>query len=139
MSAPEVAAATARSGPATLAGLMRSRRFAALFWCQFFSAFNDNFVRNMLAMLILFRLGEGEAGALITLAVGVFMLPSLLLSGLGGEMADAWDKARLARGAEGRRDPGPTPRRNRACGFPPCPCFMRRCLALASSVRCLVP
>ena len=43
---------------AMLASLMRGRRFAPLFWCQFFSAFNDNFVRNMLAMLILFRLGE---------------------------------------------------------------------------------
>ena len=80
-----------------LAGLLRARRFAPLFWCQFFSVFNDNFVRNMLAMLILFRLGEVEAGPLITLAIGIFMLPSLLLSGLGGELADAQDKARLAR------------------------------------------
>jgi MFS family permease len=80
-----------------LAGLLRAHRFAGLFWCQFFSVFNDNFVRNMLAMLILFRLGESEAGPLITLAVGTFMLPSLLLSGLGGELADAHDKAWLAR------------------------------------------
>ena len=82
---------------AMLASLLRARRFAGLFWCQFFSVFNDNFVRNMLAMLILFRLGETEAGPLITLAVGTFMAPSLLLSGLGGEMADARDKAWLAR------------------------------------------
>jgi acyl-[acyl-carrier-protein]-phospholipid O-acyltransferase/long-chain-fatty-acid--[acyl-carrier-protein] ligase len=82
---------------AMLAGLLRARRFAGLFWCQFFSVFNDNFVRNMLAMLILFRLGETEAGPLITLAVGTFMVPSLLLSGLGGEMADAHNKAWLAR------------------------------------------
>jgi acyl-[acyl-carrier-protein]-phospholipid O-acyltransferase/long-chain-fatty-acid--[acyl-carrier-protein] ligase len=80
-----------------LAGLLRTRRFAPLFWCQFFSVFNDNFVRNMLAMLILFRLGEKDAGPLITLAVGIFMAPSLLLSGLGGEMADAQDKSRLGR------------------------------------------
>jgi MFS family permease len=82
---------------AMLAGLLRARCFAGLFWCQFFSVFNDNFVRNMLAMLILFRLGETEAGPLITLAIGTFMLPSLLLSGLGGELADAHDKAWLAR------------------------------------------
>jgi MFS family permease len=82
---------------AMLASLLRARRFAGLFWCQFFSVFNDNFVRNMLAMLILFRLGESEAGPLITLAVGTFMAPSLFLSGLGGEMADAQDKAWLAR------------------------------------------
>jgi len=82
---------------AMLAALLRARRFAGLFWCQFFSVFNDNFVRNMLAMLILFRLGETEAGPLITLAVGTFMAPSLFLSALGGEMADARDKAWLAR------------------------------------------
>lgn len=100
MKAP-ASAASPRAAIATLASLMRSRRFAPLFWCQFFSAFNDNFVRNMLAMLILFRLGEQEAGALVTLAVGVFVLPSLLLSGLGGEMADAQDKGRLARALKG--------------------------------------
>jgi MFS family permease len=82
---------------AMLASLLRSRRFASLFWCQFFSVFNDNYVRNMLAMLILFRLGEDEAGVLITLAVGTFIAPSLFLSGLGGELADAHDKATLAR------------------------------------------
>ena len=101
MTAPIRAGTSRRGGAATLAALLRSRRFAPLFWCQFFSAFNDNFVRNMLAMLILFRLGENEAGAMITLAIGVFMLPSLLLSGLGGEMADSWDKARLARRLKG--------------------------------------
>jgi acyl-[acyl-carrier-protein]-phospholipid O-acyltransferase/long-chain-fatty-acid--[acyl-carrier-protein] ligase len=80
-----------------LASLLRARRFAGLFWCQFFSVFNDNFVRNMLAMLILFHLGENEAGPLITLAIGTFIAPSLFLSGLGGELADAHDKAWLAR------------------------------------------
>src|ERR1700730_18990470 len=83
---------------AILASLLRSRRFAGLFWCQFFSVFNDNYVRNMLAMLILFRLGENEAGALITLAVGTFIAPSLFLSGLGGELADGHDKAWLPPG-----------------------------------------
>ena len=77
--------------------LMSARRFAPLFWCQFFSAFNDNFVRQMLAMLILFRLGEDAAGSLITLAVGIFIAPSLLLSALGGEIADSHDKAVIAR------------------------------------------
>ena len=77
--------------------LMSARRFAPLFWCQFFSAFNDNFVRQMLAMLILFRLGEEAAGSLISLAVGIFIAPSLLLSALGGEIADSHDKAVIAR------------------------------------------
>ena len=77
--------------------LMRSRRFAPLFWCQFFSAFNDNFVRQMLAMLILFRFGAADAGAKISLAVAIFVLPSIPLSPLGGEIADANDKAAIAR------------------------------------------
>jgi acyl-[acyl-carrier-protein]-phospholipid O-acyltransferase / long-chain-fatty-acid--[acyl-carrier-protein] ligase len=41
------------------AHLLTTRRFAPLFWCQFFSAFNDNFLKNALVILILFRLGGG--------------------------------------------------------------------------------
>ena len=36
--------------------LMTARRFAPLFWCQFFSAFNDNFLKTSLVFLILFKL-----------------------------------------------------------------------------------
>ncbi|RFB78429.1 acyl-[ACP]--phospholipid O-acyltransferase [Methylovirgula sp. 4M-Z18] len=79
------------------ASLMSSRRFAPLFWCQFLSAFNDNFVRYMLAMLLLFRVGEEQSGSLITLALAVFMVPTICLSGLGGEWADAHDKSLLIR------------------------------------------
>jgi acyl-[acyl-carrier-protein]-phospholipid O-acyltransferase/long-chain-fatty-acid--[acyl-carrier-protein] ligase len=64
--------------------LMTSRRFAPLFWCQFFSAFNDNFVRNMLAMLILFRFGGENSSLKILLATIVFILPAIPLSALGG-------------------------------------------------------
>jgi acyl-[acyl-carrier-protein]-phospholipid O-acyltransferase/long-chain-fatty-acid--[acyl-carrier-protein] ligase len=77
--------------------LMTARRFAPLFWCQFLSAFNDNFVRQILAMLILFRFGATDAGAKISLAVAVFILPAIPLSAIGGEIADAHDKAWVAR------------------------------------------
>jgi acyl-[acyl-carrier-protein]-phospholipid O-acyltransferase/long-chain-fatty-acid--[acyl-carrier-protein] ligase len=76
---------------------MRARRFAPLFWCQFLSAFNDNFVRQMLALLILFQFGGGDEGAKIQLAVALFVLPSIPLSAIGGEIADANDKAAIAR------------------------------------------
>jgi acyl-[acyl-carrier-protein]-phospholipid O-acyltransferase/long-chain-fatty-acid--[acyl-carrier-protein] ligase len=79
------------------ARLLTSRRFAPLFVCQFLSAFNDNFVRYILVMLVLFRLSEEQSGHLIQLAVAIFVLPSIFLSGLGGELADAHDKAWLAR------------------------------------------
>jgi acyl-[acyl-carrier-protein]-phospholipid O-acyltransferase/long-chain-fatty-acid--[acyl-carrier-protein] ligase len=79
--------------------LMTSRRFAPLFWCQFFSAFNDNFLKNALVFLILFRAGfeEGTANTLVTLTAAVFIGPFFFLSGLGGQMADRFDKAIVAR------------------------------------------
>src|SRR6266851_1059433 len=77
--------------------LLTSRRFAPLFWCQFFSALNDNFLKNALVLLILFKIG-GQAGeALVTLAGGIFILPFFLLSASGGELADRFDKALVAR------------------------------------------
>jgi acyl-[acyl-carrier-protein]-phospholipid O-acyltransferase / long-chain-fatty-acid--[acyl-carrier-protein] ligase len=82
---------------------MTSRRFAPLFWCQFFSAFNDNFVRNMLAMLILFRFGAEHASLKILLATIVFILPAIPLSALGSEIADSHDKALIARDSNSRR------------------------------------
>src|SRR3954452_19261786 len=77
--------------------LMTTRRFAPLFWCQFFSAFNDNFLKNALVFLILFKVGGSSAEALVTLAGAVFIGPFFLLSGLGGEIADRFDKAVVAR------------------------------------------
>ena len=78
---------------------MTSRRFAPLFWCQFFSAFNDNFLKNALVFLILFRAGFGEATAntLVTLTAAVFIGPFFFLSGLGGQLADRFDKSIVAR------------------------------------------
>src|SRR6187431_848947 len=77
--------------------LMTSRRFAPLFWTQFLSAFNDNFLKNTLVFLILFTLAADDAASLITLAGAIFMAPFLLLSALGGEIADRFDKAAVAR------------------------------------------
>ncbi|HXL47424.1 MAG TPA: MFS transporter, partial [Xanthobacteraceae bacterium] len=77
--------------------LLMTRRFAPLFWTQFFSAFSDNFLKNALVFLILFHIGGADAEALITLAAAVFIAPYFFLSGLGGEFADRYDKAVVAR------------------------------------------
>jgi acyl-[acyl-carrier-protein]-phospholipid O-acyltransferase/long-chain-fatty-acid--[acyl-carrier-protein] ligase len=77
--------------------LMLSRRFAPLFWCQFFSAFSDNFLKTALVFLILFQIGGPNAEALITLAGGIFIAPFFFLSSLGGQIADRFDKALVAR------------------------------------------
>ncbi len=76
--------------------LILSRRFAPLFACQFFAAFNDNFLKTALVFLILFGRSGADAEALITLASAVFIAPYFLFSGLGGEIADRYDKARVA-------------------------------------------
>jgi MFS family permease len=75
---------------------MLSRRFAPLFWCQFFAAFNDNFLKTALVFVVLFHLNARDAEALITLASAIFIAPYFFLSALGGELADRYDKALVA-------------------------------------------
>jgi len=77
--------------------LLFSRRFAPLFWRQFFAAFNDNFLKNALVLLILFQIGGEQGESLVTLAGAVFIAPFFILSGLGGQLADKYDKAMIAR------------------------------------------
>ena len=76
--------------------LITSRRFAPLFWCQFLSALNDNFVKNALVILILFKVASEHGGALVALAGAVLVAPFFILSGIGGELADRHDKAVVA-------------------------------------------
>jgi acyl-[acyl-carrier-protein]-phospholipid O-acyltransferase/long-chain-fatty-acid--[acyl-carrier-protein] ligase len=76
--------------------LLTTRRFAPLFWCQFFSAFSDNFLKTALVFVILFQIGGADSEALITLAGATLIAPFFLLSGFGGELADRYDKAFVA-------------------------------------------
>src|SRR5580704_11150021 len=76
--------------------LMTTRRFAPLFCCQFFAAFGDNFLKTALVFVILFEVAGPNSGVLITLAGATLIAPFFLLSGLGGELADRYDKAWVA-------------------------------------------
>jgi len=76
--------------------LLTKRRFAPLFWCQFFSAFNDNFLKNALVFLILYKWAVPGSESLITLAGAIFIFPFFILSAIGGEVADRFDKALVA-------------------------------------------
>ena len=67
-----------------------------MFACQFFAAFNDNFLKTAMVFLILFHSNAADAEALITLASAIFIAPYFFLSALGGELADRYDKARVA-------------------------------------------
>ena len=61
--------------------LMTQRRFAPLFWCQFFAAFGDNFLKTALVFVILFEISGANSGALITLAGATLIAPFFFLSG----------------------------------------------------------
>ena len=76
--------------------LLTRKQFAPLFWTQFFSAFNDNFLKNALIFLIMYKVAGTGAQTMVTAAGGLFILPFFLLSGLGGQVADRHDKARIA-------------------------------------------
>lgn len=75
--------------------LMTSRKFAPLFWTQFLSAFNDNFLKQTLVFVILAQMAA-EGASLVTVAGGIFILPFLLLSAMAGQLADKYDKAWMA-------------------------------------------
>ncbi|KQN36569.1 hypothetical protein ASG37_13320 [Sphingomonas sp. Leaf407] len=84
--------------------LLAKRRYGPLFAVQFLNAMNDNllkFALLFLANFTLYRDQPDKAAALATIATGVFILPYFLFSGLAGQMADAWDKARLIRWVKG--------------------------------------
>ncbi|MBI5265050.1 MAG: acyl-[ACP]--phospholipid O-acyltransferase [Bradyrhizobium sp.] len=77
--------------------LLSSRRFAPLFGAQFFSALNDNVLKNALVIILLYGAAAGHGDALVTFAGAVFIFPFFILSGLGGELADKYVKSVVAR------------------------------------------
>ncbi|MDR2875211.1 MAG: MFS transporter [Methylobacillus sp.] len=79
--------------------LLRKRRFLPLFITQFLGAFNDNAYKTSLVMLITFGASWSamKPEVLTNLAGGIFMVPAFLFSATAGQLADKFDKARLAR------------------------------------------
>lgn len=75
------------------------QRFLPLFWVQFLSAFNDNFYKNAMVILIAFQLNlsNEQIGLYITLAAGLFILPFFLFSAVAGQLADHFAKSTLIR------------------------------------------
>src|SRR5277367_6740615 len=77
--------------------LLTSRRFGPLFLTQFLAALNDNFLKQSLVLLCLFKIGGATGAMLGTIAGAVLIAPFFLLSAFAGELADKYDKAMLAR------------------------------------------
>ncbi|MGH7788881.1 MAG: MFS transporter [Candidatus Binatia bacterium] len=83
--------------------LLRSRRFAGLFWAQFLGAFNDNLFKNALVILVAYQgisLWGVGAEQLVALSGGIFILPFVLFSATAGQLADRLPKAGLVRWAK---------------------------------------
>ncbi len=80
--------------------LLRERRFLPFFSTQFLGAFNDNVFKNALVVLLTFQAASWTSikpELLSNLAAGIFILPFFLFSATAGQLADKYDKARLAR------------------------------------------
>lgn len=80
--------------------LLKTRRFAPLFGTQFLGAFNDNLFKNTLAVILTFQSAQWttiNASLLAPIIGAIFILPFFIFSGMAGELADRYDKARLAR------------------------------------------
>ncbi|KAA5605165.1 acyl-[ACP]--phospholipid O-acyltransferase [Roseospira marina] len=83
--------------------LIGSRRFLPLLVTQSLGAFNDNLFKNALVVLVLYQLAATpQAGPmLVTAAMGLFILPWLLFSGVAGAVADKVEKPGLTRWLKG--------------------------------------
>lgn len=80
--------------------LLSKRRFLPLFMTQFLGAFNDNFYKNALVVLITYMMSEPlgvQSDVLVALAGGLLILPMFLFSAQAGTIADKFEKSRLIR------------------------------------------
>ena len=80
--------------------LLKTKRFLPLFLTQFLGAFNDNFFKNALVILITYTLAttnETTTEVLVTIAAGIFILPFFIFSATAGQIADRFEKSSLIR------------------------------------------
>lgn len=80
--------------------LLGDRRFAPLFITQFLGALHDNLFKNALVVMLVYGMLSSvgtDPKLLVTLAAGLFILPFVLFSGFGGQLADKYPKERIIR------------------------------------------
>ncbi|MBR7745286.1 MFS transporter [Undibacterium baiyunense] len=80
--------------------LLKERRFAPFFWTQFFGAFNDNVFKTALLTVLTYDALTWttlDVGLLNNLIPGLFILPFVLFSATSGQLADKFEKGKVAR------------------------------------------
>ena len=72
--------------------LFRTQRFLPLFITQFMGAFNDNFFKNALLLLITYKLALSDhaSAVMVNVAAAIFILPFFLFSATAGQLADKY-------------------------------------------------
>ena len=82
--------------------LLAQRRFLPFFATQGLGAFNDNLFKNGFVVLVTYvaALPIAEQNTLTNLAAALFILPFFLFSATAGQLADRYDKSRLALGVK---------------------------------------
>jgi 1-acyl-sn-glycerol-3-phosphate acyltransferase len=84
-------------------GLLKTRRFLPFFLTQFLGAFNDNVFKQGLIILLTFKavnLSSLPVDIRAPLCQALFILPFFLFSATAGQLADRFDKAKVARGVK---------------------------------------
>ena len=86
--------------PRSQFSLLTERRFGPFFLTQFLGALNDNVFKTALLTVLTYHALSWttmEPALLNNLIPGLFILPFLLFSATAGQLAEKFDKARLAR------------------------------------------
>jgi MFS family permease len=84
---------------ATVMSLMNKRRFLPLFVTQFLNAFNDNFYKMAMVILVTYEIYSDptQEASFNAIAGALFILPFLLFSALAGQLADTIEKTKVIR------------------------------------------
>ena len=75
--------------------LLFRRSFLSFYIAQYCGAFNDNLFRTAMAAFITYKvtsISQDSKSIMVTLAIGLFMLPFFLFSSTAGELADKYRK-----------------------------------------------
>lgn len=75
--------------------ILKQRSFLSIFITQFLGAFNDNLFRAAMSGFVTYKIVSilpEHKQIIVTLAVGLFMLPFFLFSAIAGEIADKYRK-----------------------------------------------
>ncbi|MCP4955438.1 MFS transporter [Photobacterium aquimaris] len=79
--------------------LLKQQRFLPFFVTQALGAFNDNLYKNFILLIVVFSsvYSQTDSNVLVNIAAALFIIPFFLLSPIGGQLADKYEKSTLIR------------------------------------------